>query len=176
MGKKRQNKTLPEIIDVELPAMPTLPGVSRPDAIIVAFKIAGKSLRETGQYLGKSKDAIAYALKKEDVRALVEHGQKREAMRIPAVEDKLDELLLSKDEAIALRVAENTQRNTYIAPSPTKGSGTNIYLHIDNTRKMDPHLENVLLDYHRHAIMSPEIIQDTPLITNDNSTLDEERT
>jgi len=179
MGKKRQIKTLPiaEIVDVVLPDMPdNLPSVSKPDAIIAALKIAGKSLRETGAYLGKSKDAIAHALKKEDVRALVEYGQKREAIRVPATADKLDELLQSKDEAIALRVVEHTQKNTRIAPSPTKDGGTNIFLHIDNRRKIEAHLESVLLDYHRHAIMSPEIIQDTPLITSDNNTLDAERT
>jgi len=133
-------------------------GKIKEDALIAELRLEGKTLREIGKITGRTKDTIAKRLKKEHVRKLLEYGARREAMRIPAACDTLDQLLQSEDEGIRMKVAEITLKNMGIASPHASIFIQNIY-HDQRIQLISPHVQEIL---HQHLgqVIDGEVIED----------------
>ena len=128
------------------------------DVLIAELHLQGKTLRDIGKMVNRDKDTIARRLQKKQVRELIEYGSKREVMRIPAACDTLDRLLHSKDEAIQLKVAENTLKSGGIstphAPIYIQQVQVNQQIQI-----LQPHVQALLTD-HFAQVIDGQVIED----------------
>lgn len=144
------------------------------EATIVALRLAGKSNRTIGKILGKSKDAIARRLQRENVKALLDYGGRREVMRIPAACNVLDAALYSDDEAMRVKVAEVTLRNTGISTPHASTFVQNIYNDLRGSTVLSPNTNAILQDWGTRQLPTPHLIEDKSKLYNDSEVLDAE--
>ena len=141
-------------------AKPIKPPVKadKEESLIVRLKLAAKSNREIGRVIGMSKDAIATRLKRPNVRALIEYGARREAMRVPDACDVLDQSLHSDDEAIRVKVADSTLKNMGISTPHAPQFVLNLYQD-QRIQVLSPHVQALLTD-HFAQVIDGQVIED----------------
>jgi len=146
------------------------------NATIANLRAQGKSTREIGKVVHLSHQTVANKLKDSDVKENVINILKYFATFSEEVGRKFMGLVLSDDPAIALKAIESYFKSMGIVGTQTPPIYIQTINQIRQVIAMAPHLQDILTKHSGDAIIDVEIIQDTPLITSNNSTLDEERT
>ena len=100
--------------------MPASNIITDQNRTIVELILQGMSQREVAKKVGLPKTTLHGRLKREDIKAFLDYGQQRNAMRVPRACDKLDELLDSKDEGIRLKAIEILKGQICVTLAPAR--------------------------------------------------------
>ena len=111
------------------------------NSTIVAMLLSGVKQKDIAEKLGVHKSTICRRLQREDVKELLEYGQKRNAMRVPIACDAVDDLIQSTNEQTKLKAAELTFKGTGILP----------------THAMPIYIGQVIQD-NRQQIITPDVL------------------
>jgi len=110
--------------------LPAIKNMSENEQIklLIDYRIQGKTFREITKETGMSLGTISYKLDNEQAKQAIQNAVEHHIQRLPIVQARHDDLLLSDDETIALNAIKLSYQITGVMPSHANNQYiTNIY-------------------------------------------------